>query len=62
MDNVIPLRPKEQQGMTQKEEEKKVETTYRIMEFVPINYKKEMALYCSIGLNLGFAIGCIFFL
>lgn len=57
MDNVIPLRPKEQQGMTQKEKEKKVETTYRIMEFVPINYKKEMALYCSIGLNLGFALG-----
>ncbi|MGA0351998.1 MAG: hypothetical protein ACO3MF_04570 [Acholeplasmataceae bacterium] len=55
MDNVIPLRP-EQQGMAQ-EEEKKVETTYRIMEFVPIDYKKEMALYCSIGLNLGFALG-----
>jgi len=55
MDNVIPLRP-EQEGMTQ-EEEKKVETTYRIMEFVPIDYKKEMALYCSIGLNLGFALG-----
>ena len=47
----------EEKTEEKKEEEKKVETTYRIMEFVPMDYKKEMALYCSIGLNLGFALG-----
>jgi len=56
MDNVIHLY-KENEPKRMAEEKERVKTKYRIIEFVPIDYKKEMALYCSIGLNLRFALG-----
>lgn len=33
--------------------------TYQVLEFVPFEYKKEMFLYCSIGLNIGFLFGLL---
>jgi len=32
---------------------------YQVIEYVPFEYRKEIALYCSIGLNIGFLFGLL---
>ena len=43
--------------MEVKRKGKKKDSTLKIVELVPYSFNKDFILVCSIGLNIGFAIG-----